>query len=90
MKKIVSILVVLITTAGCATNHYRVYDEVGKTTTDLYQVVWFQKTAAKGMKVSPKTGFTLNSVENETQDEAIAKLVEAAVRGAVKGAVPIP
>lgn len=90
MKKILTSVLLILTTSGCATNHYRVYDEVGKTTTDLYQVVWFQKTAAKGMKVSPKTGFTLNSVENETQDEAIAKVVEAAVRGAVKGAVPIP
>ena len=87
MKKM--ILVVFLFT-GCATNHYRVYDAEGKTTTDLYQVVWFQKTAAKGMRVSPKTGFSLNGVENETQSEVLEKLVEAAVKGAVKGAVPVP
>jgi hypothetical protein len=71
--KALLIVLVLLTSGGCATNHYKIYDAEGKTTTELYQVVWFQKTAAKGMKVSPKTGFSLNGFENETQEDVVGE-----------------
>jgi len=91
MKKlqIIGALAILGLLQACAVNHYTFTDKDGNKA-ELYQTVLFQKTAAKGMRVSPKTGFTLNGLENETQEEAIAKVVEAAVKGAVKGAVPVP
>lgn len=92
MKKlqVIGLVAVMGLLQSCAVNHYRVYDSEGKTTVDLHQIVWFQKAAAKGMRVSPKTGLTINGIETETQEEVLAKVVESAVKGAVKGAVPIP
>lgn len=67
---------------GCAYNNYSV-DKVG--TQSLKQWVFLQKANVEGLKVSPKTGFSIKAGDTETQTEVIAAMTEAAVKGAVKG-----
>lgn len=78
--------------SGCAYQHTSSLNPDNHEVQTFTQVVWFQKGSQEGLKVHSKTksgssaAFAVSKESTETQTEALAAVVQAAVTGAVKGA----
>lgn len=89
MKRKMNLIILgfcLMFATSCAINNYEFTE--GQNTTRLRQFIFLQKANQEGLRVSPKTGFSIKSTTSETQVEVAAAVTEAAVRGAVSGAKP--
>lgn len=94
-------LTLLATLLGTGCAYHRTAESAFNPDTKTYDkttftgLVFFNRTAVSGLTVGKRSGtssttLSISKAATETQAEAIAALTEAAVKGAVKGALPIP
>lgn len=88
-------LATLVALTGCVYHHTSESqynpDTKGYDTTKFTGVVWFNRTAVKGLEVGKRskagsTTLKISEGNTETQTEAISAIAEGAVKGAIKGA----